>query len=262
MKNVKDFSGLYQVQKTLRFALEPQGETLENIAKGKLVEEDEQLAKDYEKAKKIIDRYHKWFIEQALNKAPLCPNKLKEYAGLYYKASKSEKELQNLSNLQRCFRKQIKECFTKPEPKKYKNLFNKKLIREELSSWIEDDGEKEILGKFSQFTTYFTGFNKNRENIYTDKAITTAVGYRLIHENLPKFLDNGRIFNCVISKFSDLDFSNAKAEMADVLQKKQIEDLFNVEYFNETLTQNGIELYNTILGGKNDRKREKNKRDK
>ena len=56
----------YQVSKTLRFALIPQGKTLENITKNNVLQEDDERQKNYEKVKPILDRIYKVFAEESL----------------------------------------------------------------------------------------------------------------------------------------------------------------------------------------------------
>lgn len=68
---MQDFKNLYAVSKTLCFELKPVGKTLNFIQEKKLIDKDEQRAKDYPIAKKIIDRYHQQFIEKALQSVPL-----------------------------------------------------------------------------------------------------------------------------------------------------------------------------------------------
>ena len=50
-------------------------------------------------------------------------------------------------------------------------------------------GGKEFWG----FTTYFEGFFKNRKNMYTPEEKSTGIAYRLINENLPKFIGRAGI---------------------------------------------------------------------
>lgn len=66
MENISKLTGLYSLSKTLRFELKPIGKTLSFIEKHGLLEQDKHRAGSYEKVKKIIDRYHKAFIEEAL----------------------------------------------------------------------------------------------------------------------------------------------------------------------------------------------------
>ena len=67
-KNFEQFTNLYKVQKTLRFELKPIGETVINIKKVDLLKADETRAENYKKAKKIIDEFHKDFIQQRLSR--------------------------------------------------------------------------------------------------------------------------------------------------------------------------------------------------
>lgn len=57
MNVFNQFTGLYSLSKTLRFELRPIGKTLEHIEKKRLIAQDEQRAREYEKVKDIIDRY-------------------------------------------------------------------------------------------------------------------------------------------------------------------------------------------------------------
>ena len=66
MKDLKQFTNLYQVTKTLRFELQPIGKTKENIEKNGILSRDEQRAKDYLIVKGFIDEYHKQYIKDRL----------------------------------------------------------------------------------------------------------------------------------------------------------------------------------------------------
>lgn len=66
MRMADCFTGLYPVSKTLRFELRPVGKTQEYIEKHGILDDDFQRAEDYKAVKKIIDRYHKYFIDEAL----------------------------------------------------------------------------------------------------------------------------------------------------------------------------------------------------
>lgn len=85
--------------------------------------------------------------------------------------------------------------------------------------------------------------------MYSNEAKSTAISYRLIHQNLPKFIDNMSAFS-VLQKTGIIDFL---PELAGNLKAKanidSIEKYFDVEGYNEVLTQRGIDIYNMILGG-------------
>jgi CRISPR-associated protein Cpf1 len=244
---MKEFTNLYSLQKTLRFELKPIGKTLETIQAKGLLAQDEQRADDYQKVKKIIDEYHKNFIDNALQNVQLT--NLQTFYDLYIA---TERDKDAIKAEQKRLRQEIgislKGKKDNEQAQKYKKLFEKELIKELLPEYLgtERNTDREYVEKFSSFTTYFTGFHENRKNMYSDEEKSTAIAYRLIHENLPKFIDNLRNFE----KFNNEQKIN-KTEL-DRLETElsiKIVDVFRLNYFNKTLTQNGIDLYNQILGG-------------
>ena len=244
-KLADNFIGVYPVSKTLRFELIPQGKTLEYIARDGILDSDHHRAESYQKVKELIDRYHKAFIDEALQSLRL--ENLSEYKRLY-SAKRDEKQDREFQEIQTSLRKQIAKKFRSHS--KYKNLFNKELIKKELILFLKDEPEKRsLVEEFADFTTYFTGFNTNRENMYSDEAKGTAIAYRIVHENLPKFIDNIYAFECL--KESE---AYAKAEKHFLLLQKKlgidsVEYLFTIDGFTEVLSQKGIERYNGVLGG-------------
>ena len=92
-----DFTHLYPVQKTLRFALKPIGKTTDNIQNFRnekhqnLLEEDEERALKYKQAKKIIDEYHKAFIHQRMSEFEFELEDLKEFKETYEKLKQDNK---------------------------------------------------------------------------------------------------------------------------------------------------------------------------
>ncbi|PJA09799.1 MAG: hypothetical protein COX70_00780, partial [Flavobacteriales bacterium CG_4_10_14_0_2_um_filter_32_8] len=75
------FTKLYQLSKTLRFELKPQGKTLENIVNNKLLEKDKKRAEGYKILKKVIDEFHKYFINESLENIKL--EGLSDFVALY-----------------------------------------------------------------------------------------------------------------------------------------------------------------------------------
>jgi len=187
MKNLSEFTNLYSLSKTLRFELKPIGKTLEHIQNKGLLAEDEQRAGSYKKVKKIIDEYHKAFIEKALSGVFLT--KLNDF-DFQYRLPKEQRNDDTFGKIQEALRKEIVAAFGKNETKEqFTNLFKKELIKEDLLNWVNDE-KQELVKEFEKFTTYFTGFHENRKNMYSADAKSTAIAYRIIHENLPKFIDN------------------------------------------------------------------------
>lgn len=245
MTRLTEFTNKYSLSKTLRFELRPQGKTLECIKESGLIDQDEQLKQDYQEVKKLIDSYHRVVIQECLSSVRL--EGLEAFEQLYF-IKRDELEDKQFENLQKELRKQIVKGFATNG--RFKNLFKKELIQTDLPLFLDNEEDKKRVAKFNSFTTYFTGFHENRKNIYTSEPHSTAVGYRLIHQNLPKFLDNLRIYRTFINKHEGLSFKEIETELEEVLQGITVEEIFNLDFFNETLTQTGIDTYNIALGGR------------
>lgn len=245
------FTNQYSLSKTLRFELRPQGKTLEFIEKNQLLNQDRLRADYYKKAKKIIDEYHKYFINEALDGLEL--NFLDEYLALYLVVKKDDLQKKNFEELETKLRKQIADRFSNHPSssvkEKFKNLFAKELIKIDLKDFVQDENDKQIINEFDNFTTYFTGFHENRKNMYSSESKSTAIAYRLIHQNLPKFIDNMIVFEKIKqSKLAEM-LPEVLKSLESIVQVNSLNDVFDINFFNETLTQNGITVYNTLLGG-------------
>ena len=104
------------------------------------------------------------------------------------------------------------------------------------------------MNKFSKITTYFDAFNKNRKNLYSGEAKSGTIAYRLIHENLPMFLDNIASFNTISRTGVNECFLGIEAEFTDTLKGKRLTEFFQIDFFNNTLTQKKIDNYNYVVG--------------
>ena len=252
---MKDLTGQYSLSKTLRFELKPIGKTLEHIEQKGLLTQDEQRAEEYEQMKGIIDRYHKAFITMCLRNCKIKVNNtddeldsLEEYSSLLSKSKRDADDEDQLEKIKENLRKQIVNAFKSGNT--YGDLFKKELIKNHLPDFVTDEEEKQVVEHFCNFTTYFTGFHDNRKNMYSDEAKSTAIAYRLIHENFPRFFDNLRSF----AKISESEVANRFPEIESAfslyLNVEHIADMFHVDYFPVVLTQEQIDVYNNIIGGK------------
>lgn len=163
-------------------------------------------------------------------------------------AENSNRDAEDFDNIKTKMRNQITEAFRKNSL--FTNLFKKNLIKEYLPAFVSEE-EKSVVNKFSKFTTYFDAFNDNRKNLYSGDAKSGTIAYRLIHENLPMFLDNIASFNTISEIGVNEYFSGIEAEFTDTLDGKHLVDFFQVDYFNNTLTQKKIDNYNYVVGAVN-----------
>lgn len=270
-----NFTNKYQLSKTLRFELKPIGKTKENIIAKNILKKDEERAESYQLMKKTIDGFHKHFIELAMQEVQKTKlSELEEFAELYNKSAEEKKKDDKFDDkfkkVQEALRKEIVKGFNSEKVKYYYSNIDKKILFTELlKNWIPNEKmitelsewnaktkeEKEHLvyldKEFENFTTYFGGFHKNRENMYTDKEQSTAIAYRLIHENLPKFLDNINIYK----KVKEIPVLREECkvlykEIEEYLNVNSIDEVFELSYYNKTLTQKDIDVYNLIIGGR------------
>lgn len=280
MKGLEQFTNLYQVAKTLRFELEPIGRTKDNIERNGILERDKQRATSYKTIKKVIDEYHKDFIESMLDNFELNLvdngnlDSLEEYFFLYHLPSSDPMRIERLTKVQESLRIKISEQFVNSD--QYKRLFGKELIREDLVPFVmtpryekyirsqkgnenlSDDEIRQIQEEviqeiilFQKFVTYFAGFNDNRKNLYVADDKTTSIANRIVMENLPKFIDNMDVFE----KYAMTDevashFNSLYKEMEAYLNVGSISEMFRLDYFSMVLTQKQIDVYNAIIGGK------------
>lgn len=282
MNDLKQFTGLYPLSKTLRFELKPVGQTQENIEKHGILERDNQRAVGYKSVKKVIDEYHKAFIGRILNdyerklddqQRTVWEDSLSEFYRLYHLPNSTPKRKEAIAKVQETLRKQISDSFKKD--RQYGRLFGKELIREDLAKFVntptfvnyilsqkgnENLSEDEVrkiqedtiqeIAQFKGFTTYFDGFMSNRENMYVPDDKATSIAHRMIDENLPKFVDNIDVFEKITASDVGKEFGTLYTNMEAYLNVLSIDEMFRMDYFYMVLTQEQIDVYNAIIGGK------------
>ena len=195
-KTMESFVCLYPITKTLRFELIPIGDTLKNIEKTDLSLETNQGLKAI-KNEKTLDEYHEHFIEVALKNVKLT--KLKDYYELYCANAETKKTAKfkaEFNDIKKELRKEIVNCFKNETNKEiFDKLGKKELITKVLETWIKKEEKNCYFDPgFKKFTTYFRGYNINRSNMYSLDEKPSSIAYRLINENLPKFIDNIKVF--------------------------------------------------------------------
>ena len=250
MKNFQDFTNLYSLSKTLRFELKPIGETKNNVERRGFLSNDKRRAEDYKRAKHIIDEYHKAYIDRRLADFNFMfencgkNNSLQEYYTCIIDTQTSNKD--TLEKIQTNLRKQVANHLCKTE--EFKRIDKKELFKDDLPLFVSAN-DLELINEFKSFTTYFAGFHQNRQNMYSDKAKSTSIAYRLIHENLPKFIDNIKVFNNI----KDIpEIAENIRQLCKDFEPCPIAEVFTLQYFNSVLTQPQIALYNAVIGGRSE----------
>lgn len=258
METFEKFVGLYPLSKTLPLGLRPIGETLQFILDKGILDQDKHRADSYVLVKKIIDEYHKDFIEAVLTDFRLKydsegkKDSLVEYVEYHRMKDKAESDRKAFKDIQANLRQQIAKSFTDNEV--FKRIDKKELIKEDLIPFVEKkrsgEDEKVLIGEFEKFTTYFSGFHENRKNMYSAEEKSTSIAYRLVNDNLPKFVDNMQVFSKIQETEIAGDLSQLYADFESSLNVDSINEMFQLEYFNMVLTQKQIAVYNAVIGGK------------
>lgn len=258
MNVIENFCGKengYSKSITLRNRLIPIGRTQENLEKLDMLSNDRKRAASYQEVKKLIDDFHRSFIQDVLSNANFEWGPLYDEFDLYQsKTDKSEKAKikPDLQKIQILMRSKIVKKFTSDE--RFKKLFAKELLSELLPEIIKSadpttiSNKEEALKSFDKFSTYFTGFHENRKNLYSEEEKSTAISYRIVNENFPKFYSNVKLFKKLEKEFPSI-ISDTEESLKTILNGKKLKDIFNPDAFNECLTQTGIDFYNTIIGG-------------
>lgn len=125
------------------------------------------------------------------------------------------------------------------------------ITREDLERVLGSDERK---GVFENFFTYLTGFQENRRNYYEIKEEkATAVATRIIHENLPKFVDNASVYAVKQPLYEGIyEFLRGKGLLQPHTSLLPItSEIFEDGYFGYCLSQVGIERYNDAISNAN-----------
>src|SRR5574344_895187 len=252
MKSFNSFCGQkngYPLSKTLRFEIQPQGKTLENIMKTGLLKSDEIKARDYQDVKKILDNYNKYFIDDVLIHAHIDYwNELDAAIKDYRNPAKDKKVTKAaLEKVQAKLRKCIRELFEKDDRFKTVTASTPNdLFKKILPDFLKE--ESEAVNTFKKFSTYFTGFQENRQNVYSVEPIPTAVPYRIVNDNFPKFIQDRALFLFIQEKCPQV-ISDTEHELSEFLNGKKLADIFSIKSYNDYLSQKGIDFFNQVIGG-------------
>lgn len=265
MQTVFDqFTGLYSLSKTLRFELKPIGQTKELLedfykhCEGNPIVVDEQRICQYPKMKDLLDDYYRLFIDKTLSRPIFSAEEITKAYELYCAAKQSHNSKQKESKYQKEYtaakkslRKKLAACFAEQKEEfgldKYSHLFGSEQLP--LNCWLQSrlqggqitaaEYEEGLaaLKAFERFTTYFTGFKENRDNLFAEVDKASAIANRVIEENMEK-----HFFNCRALADSTQKYPQLAEELGSFLS------FFMPAYYGSCLSQQGIDCYNQAIG--------------
>ena len=235
-----NFTNCYGVSKTLRFSLIPQFETSEHIRANGLLLSDKEKSVNYEKIKPILDKCHMKYIEEKMSGYSDDWNELYESL-LEAQRDKSFKD--NLELVQKKYRKKISDYLKKET----KSLAPKELINGAIAGKyyiLEMEENINLFYSFDKFSTYFLNYQTARDNMYEENG-STAIAYRIVNEIFPQFVSNMKLFANLPNEVAE----QIQTDTEILLGAYSLSELFSLEFFNKVLSQNGIDFYNSVIGG-------------
>lgn len=255
------FTNQYSLSKTLRFELKPVGNTEQMLLDNGIVEIDKERKDRYEKTKPFFDRLHQEFINESLQNKTL--KSLVNYDSFYknWKEDKNDKNLKiKLESKEKEIREEIVSLFDKKagewserfsEEIKLKKVSHEFLFENAVFAVLQEkygkdadtiiDG-KSIFESWDKWSGYFKKFFETRKNFYKSDGTTTAVATRIVNDNLRRFCENISFYKSL--KQSKIDLSELESNYSI-----NLDDIFNLNYYNLCLNQEGIDIFNEIIGG-------------
>ncbi len=259
-----DFTRKYELSKTLRFELRPVGKTKEMLDEAGVFEKDRMIKEKYERTKPYFDRLHREFVQESLSNVALSG--LTDYLSIFsdWRTDKKDKtKAKKLTDIEKSLRNEVTRFFeetAKVWAEQYSSAKIKKsgidflfeegifrVLRErygtEEDAFVEDDAGNRIsiFDQWKGFAGYFTKFHESRKNFYKDDGKHSAIATRIVDENLKRFCDNIIAFDRLRKT---LDLSEVEGHF-DVF----LGNVFSPRFYDECLLQQGIDRYNTVLGG-------------
>ena len=207
----------------------------ERLTRAPFFNADAERERSYEDMKTLIDDCLRDFIEEKLAGARLDWKPLAEAIDGTDKKARAAAES--------AARKAVVALFGSTKDLLGGKIFDTALPRR-LEKYPESEqaNKRTAYEKFKNFTTYFTGFWENRKNVFSDKEQHTALAFRVVNENFPKFKANVHAFENAPEA--------VRAQLAEKFPDVDLAATFSVPAFNDALTQRGIDAHNALVGGK------------
>ncbi len=257
-----------QVTKTICFELKPVGETEENLKGNEIViRERERLARAQE-VKKIMDEFYKFYLEYSLQGKFLDAELFDSYCSYYFNSTKKDNEKKKMEEIEELFRKYIANNFIDKDSFFSGNFLNNlttlfgndaekiaelpsvyRKFRENNEERFFNEKNENLLNSFKNFSLYFDNYFKNRKFLFGGENKKGNIVYRSINENLPKFLDNGKIFQKILGTLPEENILELNSEWEGLNYGMTAQDTFTLDTYNFPLTQAGIDIYNGYIGG-------------
>lgn len=250
------FTNKMKATKTLVNELIPTEWTRKHISNNDVLAMDELRDKESDKLKDIADDYYRKYIDRNLLPAKL-PNLIEFFFIMdeVYKSGKKDKAcVTKLEKAQNDMRGEVHKFLSDGEV--FKIMFTGKLITNILPEFVKNnedysDEEKqqklETLKLFKSFTTSLKSFFISRKNIFSKEAIHSSICYRVVNENTAIFYQNIVSYRNIVDN-APQEIEGIEEESRQQLGEWKLSQIYSYSFYNNVLTQHGIEFYNEICG--------------
>lgn len=250
------FTKQYQVQKCVKFALTPVGQTEQHMIAAQYLEAAHRKDQAYQIVKPVIDQKFRTMIDRVLDQCTKQDWVLLEEKFGEYQRNKSEKTKKDLTDCQDKIRKNIsKEFETDTEYKSFfkdaTNLF-KTFLPEYMEQINASKQDKEAVNEFQKFKTYFENFFRLRKDIFSADAKQNTISNRIVNENFLIFLGNKKNFADIVRLIPNaipaIEKEGTARQEWGYYEITEISKWFETENFQMCMSQWGIQRYNFVIG--------------
>ena len=257
MKSFNGFTNLQPVTKTVKFRLDPVGNTMKNVEKNNILENAALRVEKRNELKVYIDKFHKEYIDKKLSDFSALSEEvfpkyiMDELFDLYTAGDKAGVESRFA---------QIGEKLTDymTNSKEYEFMEKKEFIKDILPNAFKGDNEAQLVFSFfEKSVTEVRDLNMLRKELYSGENKHGTILKRTVWDNLGTYLSNA----VKLEKFSEMYndgsiLTKHYRENLDKLSEKVygIGHTFDISEFRHDayflhVSQSGIDRYNTMISG-------------
>ena len=250
MENFKQFTQLTKNTKTVRMI--PQGETMRRIKEAGIIKTAEDQAEKMDILKKYISDYHRYVISQVLDPEYLIKYVDPEYFGIMYEAGNEyqtvEKDKKSVYD-QTC--SMIEKSFKSSTL--LKSIKGIDFFKTILPEFYKDNQDVlNLIEYFKNRTSRFGSFLEAKERMYENSGKAGSIINRIMKDNLPKYMNNYTTF----ARFMDIirnrktSYEGVMSDVEEIMNYLSFEEIdITPENYYKYMNQQGIDLYNTLIGG-------------
>lgn len=264
--NLDTFTNKFNLQKTLPFRLVPEDETKVMLDQDQVFEQDQTRREKYLSTKPWLDKLHRDFVHEALSDFNFTDlNGYENALRAWQKNKKDEKTKKALQTEEQKLRDEIVKAFDKHAAQWSEDYHEFRLKKKTIDilleesaleilekryggtkgTLIQDESSGDMVSIFTAwkgFTgAYFLKFFETRRNFYKTDGTSTAIATRIVDQNLRRFFGNIDTLKKISNKIS---FTEVEQNFF-----VDVDQIFMPDFYAKCLLQEGIDTYNSIIGG-------------